>query len=463
MPYSDKNSFELASYKPLQRISDSKKVRSLEARLKIRKLGDESERDFEITEKNQLEESDWQPDMVLAIDGGPHTLPIENGFPGAECGYVTIASVLILLNKIRELEKNEFIDPVEFRKTEKAATTETVFPGCNVIVEGENSAKASLRRILFEELEIEAPFYETGESNKETLLETYEYLLKIKLGKGDTTAPKCPIEGCQNIFSYGLGIYQCKCDRKKTLFSSDALRLHELHNDGGSCGEMYGQIMFTLERLWLIHILRGFEKQELLKSLKNLAFIVDGSLAVFSTPSWLAKPIEDELRRINDLQKKENGQDLIVLGIEKGGQFVNHFESLDTDREGISGKLPNQSAILLNDEYIKKNIKLSDSPKPYGQDTYFGRKFFYKTNNGYRVTANIAVFTDYQRDLTTAYPNQFPRLADVMSLLDQIVSSRFENSVSPLLSAHAEASIPLNLGKRIFQDIAREIRNRSQL
>lgn len=48
-----------------------------------------------------------------------------------------------------------------------------------------------------------------------------------------------------------------------------------------------------------------------------------------------------------------------------------------------------------------------------------------------------------------------------MSLLDQIVSNRFPNSVSPLLSAHAEASIPLNLGKRIFQEIAREIRKKT--
>jgi len=219
--------------------------------------------------------------------------------------------------------------------------------------------------------------------------------------------------------------------------------------------------MFTLERLWLVHILRGFERTNNLDVLRKLAFIIDGSLAVFSTPSWLAKPIEDELIRINQLQKEINGQDLIILGIEKGGQFVNHFEALDTDREGFAGKIPNQSAILLTDKYIKKNIKLSDSPKPYGQDTYFGRKFFYKTNNGYRVTANVAMFNDYQKDLDTAYPNQFPRLADVMSLLDQVVSSRFQNSVSPLLSAHAEASIPLNLGKRIFQDIAREIRKRS--
>jgi hypothetical protein len=462
MPYSDKNSFELASYKPLQRILDSDKVRNLESRLKVRKGSSGDEKEFEITERQHLESSAWQPDMVLAIDGSKHDVSVENGFPSAEYGYVTVASVLILLDKIRELEKNDFINPVEFRKTEKAATTESAYPGCNVIVDDEESAKSSMRKVLFEELQIEAPFYEPTESNKETLLETYEYLLKVKRSKSsDARPPKCPVEDCEKDFSYDFGVYKCKCEKKKTLFSSDALRLHELHNDAGSCGEMYGQIMFTLERLWLVHILRGFEKQGLLKSLKNLAFIIDGSLAVFSTPSWLAKPIEEELIRINLLQKEINNQDLIILGIEKSGQFVNHFEALDTDREGISDKLPSQSAILLTDSYIKKNIKLSDSPKPYGQDTYFGRKFFYKTNNGYRVTANIAVFNEYQKDLETAYPNQFPRLADVMSLLDQIVSSRFQNSVSPLLSAHAEASIPLNLGKRIFQEIAREIRSRS--
>lgn len=463
MPYSDKTSFETASYTPLRRIVDNKKIEQQLKKWKVKRNETIKEQKIEIVNINQLEQNYWQPDMVVAIDGSKHEVPVENGFPSAEYGYVTVASVLIKLDKIRELEKNEFIDPVAFRKTEEASTTETAFPGCNIVIGNEDSAKSSMRRALYEELLLsDSPFYAPDEKLKESFLETYEYLLKIKRDKSpDTRPPKCPIEDCDNDFSYGFEVYDCKCERKKNLFSSDALRLHELHNDGGGCGEMYGQIMFTLERLWLIHILRGFEKQNLLKSLKNLAFIIDGSLAVFSTPSWLAKPIEVELRRINELQKKENGQDLIILGIEKSGQFVNHFVALDTDREGITGKIPNQSAILLNDNYIKKNIKLSDSPKPYGQDTYFGRKFFYKTNNGYRVTANIAVFSDYQKDLETAYPNQFPRLADVMNLLDQVVSSRFENSVSPLLSAHAEASIPLNLGKRIFQEIAREIRNRS--
>lgn len=467
MPFQDSNGFELASYKPLQRILDSEKVNNLEKRLKIRKPSEKEEQEeLELTEKDKLESSVWQPSMVVAIDGSYQAVPVKNGFPGAEYGYVTVASVLILLDKIKELAKQEFMSPVEFRKTEVAGTTESVYAGTNIIIDGEESPVASMRKMLYEEFLNEAPFYDKDEPNKETLLQTYEYLLNLKIQKSrESKAPECPYVDCgiaepNNRLTYGFGKYVCQCPKEKTLYSTDALRLHELYNPVGSCGEMYGQIMFTMERLWLVNILRAFEKMNLLQSIKQTAFILDGSLAVYSTSSWLTKSIQTELSRINEVQKKVTGQDLIILGIEKSGTFVNHFEMLDADEEGISGKFPNQNALLLTDEYIKKNIVLSESTKPYGQDTYFGRKFLYKTHNGYKVVCNLAVFNEYQRKTDTAFPNQFPCLADVLNLLDQIVSNRFQNSVSPLISAHAEAAIPLNLGKRIFQEIAIEIRKR---
>jgi hypothetical protein len=128
----------------------------------------------------------------------------------------------------------------------------------------------------------------------------------------------------------------------------------------------------------------------------------------------------------------------------------------------VSDKFPRQSALLLDDNYIKKNIIFSDSAKPYGQDTYFGRKFFYKTELGQRIVATVASYDKNQENLTTANSCQFSRLADVMHLLDKLFSSRYPNALSPLVSAHAEAAIPLNLGKRIFEDIAREIRENSK-
>ncbi len=448
---------EFANYEPLRRLLDSEKVKALQKRFRIRKQDEQTDNfEKEIIKKSDLTQSNYIPDLILAIDGSNIAAKAENGFPGAEFGYITVSSVLIDLKKVKLLEENQFIDPKEFRETEKASTIDSVFPGCNVILDNEKSAKASLRRALFEELKSNNIF-----SNGETLLDTYEYLFRIKREKfSDSSLPKSPIEDIEEKMTYGYGEYTCP-HTGEALFSTDALRLHELMNPGGSNGEMFGQIMSTLEKLWLVHILRAFEKKNWLSTFRRVAFIMDGPLAVFSTSSWLTKVINYELKRINEIQKKINGTDLIILGIEKSGTFFNHFIEIDTTKDGIADKFPKQSAFLLTDNYIKKNIIFSESSKPYGQDTYFGRKLFYKTKSGQKLVPVIATYNDYQNNLATANINQFPRLADILELLDNLVSSRFPNSVSPLISAHAEAAIPLNLGKRIFEDIAREIREKN--
>jgi hypothetical protein len=455
---------EFASYEPLRRILDSKKVKSLQDRLRIRKwkdnLNDQKEFESNIVRKSDLPDSSFIPDYIIAIDGSYQPAKAENGFPGAEFGYITISAVLIIEKDVRNFAKKEFIDPKKFRDTEKASTIDTVIPGCNVIIEGEKSAKSSMRRALFEELQNTRAFEEG-----ETLLETFEHLLNIKLEKdkkyGGAQKPRSPIEGIENDMSYGMGKFKCPYSGEM-LFSTDAMRLHELMNSGGTNGEMYGQIMQMFEKLWLIHILRAFEKKGWLNILDRVAFILDGPLACFSTWSWINKSIVDELKRINVLQKELTKKDMLILGIEKSGTFFNHFEEIDTKTDGSSNRFPNQSAFLLPDAYIKKNIIFSESNKIYGEDIYFGRKLFYKTKTGYRIVPVLAFFDKLQQDLRTAMPNQYPRLPDLMNILDELVSSRYSNSVSPLVSAHAEAAIPLNLGKRIFDDIAREIREKSR-
>jgi len=446
---------EFASYAPLRRILDSPKVKSLQDKLRIRKRNDQ-EKEFKgnILNKAALS-SDFIPDYVVAIDGSYQPALAENGFPGAEFGYITISAVLIIEKAVREFAKKEFIDPKRFRETEKASTIDTIIPGCNVIIEREKSAKTSMRRALFEEMKNTRAFEEG-----ETLLATYEYLFKLKQEKdkesGERRLPRSPIDGVEESMTYGYGEYKCP-HSKETLYSTDALRLHELMNPSGTNGELYGQIMSMLEKLWLVHILRSFEKKDWLNILDRVAFVLDGPLACFSTWSWLNKSIITELARINKIQKKQTRKDLLVFGIEKSGTFYSHFEDLDTKVDGSTDRFPSQSAFLLSDRYIKKNIIFSESEKLYGEDTYFGRKLFYKTRTGYRIVPILA-FLSESPNLESNSPNEFPRLADLMNVLDELVSSRYPNSVSPLVSAHAEAAIPLNLGKRIFEDIAREIR-----
>ncbi len=450
---------EFASYGPLRRILDSPKVQLLQDRLRVRKSGaqENGQEEFEdsIINKSDMT-SDFIPDYIVAIDGSYQSAKAENGFPGAEFGYITISAVLIIEKSVREFAKQKFIDPKKFRDTEKASTIDTVIPGFNIIIKGEKSAKASMRRALFEELQ-NTRVFEEGE----TLLETYEHLFRIKLEKDrELGKPKSPIDGVDQEMSYDFGQYTCP-HSGEPLYSTDAMRLHELMNPGGTNGEMYGQIMQMFEKLWLIHILRSFETKDWLALLDRFAFVLDGPLACFSTWSWINKSIITELARINKLQKKHTEKDLLIFGIEKSGTFYNHFEEVNTKVDGTTDRFPNQSAFLLSDDYIKRNIIFSESDKPYGQDTYFGRKLFYKTKTGYRIVPVLAFFNEHQQNLETARTDQYPRLADLMNVLDELVSSRYPNSVSPLVSAHAEAAIPLNLGKRIFDDIAREIRDKS--
>jgi hypothetical protein len=113
--------------------------------------------------------------------------------------------------------------------------------------------------------------------------------------------------------------------------------------------------------------------------------------------------------------------------------------------------------ILLTDNYIKKRIHQSSSVRRYGQDTYFGRKFFYKTRNGARIVASMPFLNKEQDTIDSNDVSLYPRFSAICSLLDRLVSSRFPNAISPLISAHAEAAIPLNLGAKVLKQLAQAL------
>ena len=450
----DSTQFTGSSYEPLRRLLSDTKITTLRSKIKVRDhLHDTSWKEKTVSLVD-LEPSSWSPQFIIAIDGDYSKQDLINGFPGAEVGYITVSTVVILVDKLKDLESSRFVDPKLFRETEKPASIDSLMVGCNVVLNGESSAKTTMRRLLFEKLQEEKIFSDT-----ESLLETYEALLKIKRSTGGSQLATCPHENCEAKLTEGYGEYRCDtCGG--TLFSTDALRLHELMKNAGTNGEMYGQIMETVKKLQLIHLLRSFEQKPAWFSvLKDIAFFIEGTLAVFSASSWLAKVFRSELSRLNQKVREDCGEDLLILGVERTGNFVKHFIDIDTKKDGGGDNFPNQAAFLLTNDYIKNNIVLNDRPDyVYLEDTSFGRKFFYKTKVGYRVVPSIATFTNYQSETATAFPAQFPRLADCLTLLDKLVSARYYNSVMPLATAHAEAAIPLNLGKTIFDEIAREIR-----
>ena len=364
--------------------------------------------------------------------------------------------MLLDLGAIDRLDAARPANPVAFRKTEEAATIDAALPGSNVVTRTHKSAKVAFREELYDVFHNEV----VDVQDRVPLLDTYEALLARK----PTTRPQsCPYEelGCDRSFVIGQGLSSCPCAERRSIWSTDALRIHERFHDVGTNGEAFGEVMQVWERVLLVHLLRAFERGGLLAQVDRLAFFVDGPLALFGHPAWLSAAISAELQRINVKARELTGRDLFIVGVEKTGAFVTHFDEVDQTDEPGKERFEPRSYFLPTDHYIKQRIIYSDSPKRYGEDTYFGRKFFYKTQSGARIVASIPFLDASQDTLDSDDVRLYPSFATVCALLDKLVSCRYPNALAPLVSAHAQAAIPLHLGAKVLEQLARALMRES--
>jgi hypothetical protein len=348
------------------------------------------------------------------------------------------------------LDEQRPVDPLQFRKTEEASTVDAALPGSNVVTRSHTSARDSFRESLYEILQDVIVDQEDGTR----LLDTYEALLAHK----PQGRQECPYawESCIERVEIPAGVSSCTCPKKRPLYSTDALRIHENFHDTGTNGEAFGEVRQIWEHILLVHVLRLFEKKQLLDRMDRMAFVMDGPLAIFGDPAWLSAAISRELKRLNAVVRAATERDLVILGIEKTGTFVMHFDEIDKAEDGGT-KFSPRTFMLPTDKYIKDRIIFSTSTKRYGMDTYFGRKVFYKTASGARIVADIPFLDDKQDTLDTDDPSLYGEFGSVCALLDTLASSRYPNSVSPLISAHAQAAIPLRLGTKVLQQLAKAL------
>lgn len=392
-----------------------------------------------------LARQDWIPHRVIAIDGSNLVHKVKNGFPGAEAGLVQISVVSIDMTQLASLAPQEIPRPRVFHSMERAHTVDTVLPGANVVRRDRNgdSPLRFFRNQVFDALNASIS------RGHETLLDTYRAVTA-----GRVANIRCPIEGCDGKCSPGTGETVCPC-RKASLFETDALRIHERFTDYGSNGEVHGEVRHVLEILVLLNILRFFAQDKHIHFLRDCAFVLDGPLAIFGHPAWMTPFVRQELLRINNLARKANGADIIVLGIEKSGQFVTHFEELDwCDERGPRGRFAASTAFALNDAYIKRNIVLRDEGgKPHGDATYFGRKIFYKTRGAEHAVINMAMVNAAAADFTSSDLECYPRLPDVLNIFDHLSTYLYQDGFMPLVRAHAHAAIPLMRGADIIASL----------
>ena len=394
--------------------------------------------------KLEIQRNDWCPRRVIAIDGSNITEKFDNGFPGAEAGLVMISVILIDLECLRDIKPDEIPHPKVFRDMEKARTVQAAVPGIGVTHKDvENDSPVNyFRRTIKETFEGHVV------DNHETLLETLHYLTQNENFNPKAECPECGTR-------YNKGSNKCNnCNGE--LYPTDLLRLHEYFEEIGSCESAHARFRSALEIIILLNILRFFAKQ-CPAYLSDCAFVLDGPLAIFGTPASILRPVRAELLRLNEVARKANdGKDIVLLGVEKTGSYCDHWEQIDWDKQqGQRTKYPPKTIITPCGKYVRENI-VPGSDKPHGADTHFGRYVLYKTDKGEHVVINTGMLNEKSQNFSIADEECYPRLGDILNVMDQLASYLYRDGFMPLISAHKHAAIPLKRGTDIIRSLMEE-------
>ena len=446
MPYEG----EYATGDSLRRLEDSPAVKNFLGT--IRKT--DGVRRHRPPDRLDVPRGGGQITRLVVIDASTVTHTVQNGYPGAEAALLHLAAVVLDLEKIRDYSLGYLPGPEEMRRLERCETMSAVLPGRNVVRSNvdEDSARRFFRWTIRKELE--ARFDQNHESILETLLAITE--LETKGRPNQCPVEECLLPGKQEI-TIGATDGPCECERQAAIYVSDALRTQERFSNEGSSEQAFTAFRIVVEHLALVNILRYFEKTGGMDILRTTGFVLDGQLAIFGMPAWLKSHVQQEIARLHQLALDSGGPGILLMGVEKSGQFLDHLRALDWESEkGEKGAIENGTAFAPDLEYIHRHIVLQpEGSKPYGSATYYGRKVLYKNAVGQHSVITTPIVNDAGRDPDCTSAAAYPRIGEALDILDELGTHLYADGFAPLVRAHAHAAIPLRRGTRMLDEIFR--------
>ena len=330
---------------------------------------------------------------------------------------------------------------------ERCDALDAVLPGRNVTERDHpnDSPQRFFRRTIYRALD--GPI----EAGHESLLDTFTAITEDR-GGGEI---RCPIEDCPERLTPTSHCSTCHCPRSEAIYPTDALRLHERFDETGPNGQVFTLAQQVIEHLALVNILRYCEKAGNPAFIRDTAFVMDGPLALFGMSAWLRVWIGREIRRIHLRYAHGDHPGILLMGVEKTGQFLEHLKQLDwSDRDGPGAVIPDGTAMAPSKDYIHEHIVNRPlEAKDFGNQTYYGRKILYKNRKGQHSAITTPIVNASGQDKNCTDTEAFPRLGEALNILDDLSTYLYEDGFAPLVRAHAHAAIPLKAGTEILHQL----------
>jgi len=210
--------------------------------------------------------------------------------------------------------------------------------------------------------------------------------------------------------------------------------------------------MNVIEHIIPIHyirIVREYYSESFANILSNLAFFIDGPLAIFGNPAWIHASILRYLNRINCDMKKYGKSSILLIGLQKTGHVVEYFNLIEQ-------YIDNNKIFSITDDYRYKYITPNNEPSSngFGYETYYGQDFLLKTESGrifvFAIPYPFASKTgkDFINE-KTRYSN-YDCLGKAVQLIKDFECDLYENAVVPIALAHKYTAISLEPGAKVL-------------
>jgi hypothetical protein len=99
----------------------------------------------------------------------------------------------------------------------------------------------------------------------------------------------------------------------------------------------------------------------------------------------------------------------------------------------------------------------ASNPIAYGAETYWGRKFIYRSRDGRVgvITVLPATGQPYDDHGGQPGPSGYPSLPAILDVIDRTGSSMYRDGLIPVALAHSRAAYPISVGTDVLRLVAR--------
>ena len=443
---------EYATGDSLWRLEENPSVREFRGTIRVRNRG--GDEGLPPTVEPLRRQNDIR--RIVAVDGSTVTRSVQNGFPMAEAALFNAAVIVIKVDELRRFHRDRIPSPSALRDLERVETMSAVLPGQNVVgsTTEQDVPKKFFRHTVRQELNFKL------DDGHESLLETFHAIAAGALN--DSATFQCPIEDCgqgpEGKVPRRTTDGECQCDHKAWVYSTDSLRMHERFHDHGTCEQAFTAFRMVTEHLLMVNIIRYFQQKLPATCFDSTAFVMDGPLAIFGMPAWLKDHLQSQVARIHNELTQAGRPGLLLMGIEKTGQFTAHLEELDwRETEGQRQRLADGTALVPTTEYVYRHIAPNPhSTKAYGQAVHYGRKILYKSHGGQHAVLMTPIVNSVGEEPNSTSTDAFPRLGDALDIIDDLYSHLYTDGFIPLIRANAHAAIPLRQGHSMLAELFKD-------